>query len=437
MENLRAIPGRGAIPDSSGTRGRRWIIITGLVPYKKQLAEYHAKFDGAAFNDPREDVPKYAGYFVQRAEVIPGSEPKWSKFMGFPPSSADRMVGQPLEEVADPRFVNPALTANLPTLVDATWGPEAVLPPQIPFVGRAKPAGDAAGALGRDQIARGGDANPIAAAPMGNPGYASAAGLGGGLLGTDAAKPATENANPQTEAAQVPDYYLLRFLDFDVKPNKQYQYRVFLVLRNPNFQLETSVLEEPELRDSELLGVQTPKPTTDAKGDIVDWPTNPKYAKWSAPCTAGRVPGDLRLLGGPVTAAKSLKESQRRGSRPALAGAVRTQRQLLQRWLGPWHNPQLPWNIDQDARRHENPIRSYHQLHSRRSPRGRIAARRQGRQPEGSRLGPRDGRIGQPSDARRGGRGQGMGRGQETVGKTRGATGCPAAGRETHRSAQT
>ena len=138
VENLRAVPGRGAVPDAAGSRGRRWIVVTGLIPYKRQLAEYHAKFDGAAWNDPSEDVPKYAGYLVQRAEVTAGSEPQWSKLMVFPPADVNKMVGQAAEDVADPRYVNRGVTSPLPLLVDATWGTDAVSPPQIPLVERKK-----------------------------------------------------------------------------------------------------------------------------------------------------------------------------------------------------------------------------------------------------------------------------------------------------------
>ena len=131
--------------------------------------------------------------------------------------------------------------------------------------------------------------------------------MGGGVgLLTDETVviPGTENAGPSSEPAKPPDYLLLRFLDFDVKPNKQYQYRVFLVLCNPNYQLEPGVLEEPELAESQWIGLKTPGPKTNDKGEVVDWPTNPKYAKWSPPCTAGRLPGDLLLLGGPVVSVR-------------------------------------------------------------------------------------------------------------------------------------
>ena len=124
VEQVRAIPGRGAMPlvdentpnaGNGGVGGRRFIVITGLVPYKKQLAEYRTKFEGAAGNDPGKDVPSYRSFFVQRAEVVPGAEPKWEGITVFSPKVAlAKMGGQMAEEIADPRFVHPYLTSPLP-----------------------------------------------------------------------------------------------------------------------------------------------------------------------------------------------------------------------------------------------------------------------------------------------------------------------------------
>src|SRR5208282_4533168 len=120
----------------------------------------------------------------------------------------------------------------------------------------------------------------------------------------DPNKPATDKAAAKDEDAD-PDNYLLRFFDFDVKPNKQYLYRVFLVLKNPNFNLNPNVLADPELASQPYLGVLGAQ-IKDASGKIVDWKNNPKY--WSPPCLSDRLPGDMRLLGGKVAAARGPQE---------------------------------------------------------------------------------------------------------------------------------
>jgi len=336
VEQLRAIPGRGAtVPTEGnvGTSGKRWIVVTGLVPYKKQLAEYRARFDGAAWNDPREDKPNYIGYFVQRAELNPGAtgEPQWSKFMVFPSDAneAAKMGNRTMAEIADSRFVHPFLTAPLPLLMGATWGDEAVFPPQIPILEREADKDEEAATTGGpvrrpghgsgpvDPARRAGGAGHVGQAADGHAVAPPTGGFGinageDGLLGgndlTDVPKSGTERLASKDEEARIPDYLLLRFFDFNVKPNKQYQYRIFLVLKNPNFGLDAMWIEEQELATSRWIGVKGTKPLKNTSGEIIDWPTNPSYAKWSLPCTSGRMSSDMRLLGGPVVAAKSQQE---------------------------------------------------------------------------------------------------------------------------------
>ena len=44
-------------------------------------------------------------------------------------------------------------------------------------------------------------------------------------------------------------------------------------------------LEEPDLAKPKWLGVR-PQPIKNADGEIVDWPTDDTYAKWSLSCTS-------------------------------------------------------------------------------------------------------------------------------------------------------
>ena len=128
----------------------------------------------------------------------------------------------------------------------------------------------------------------------------------GDILGTET-PPANDKATPQEEEVQVPEYLLLRYFDFDIKPNKQYQYRVFLVLDNPNWHLDASLLEDPDDAQRPYVAVIGDRPKKNAAG-VLDWPTNPKYAEWSQPCISSRVPGDMRLLGGNVLAPRNPQE---------------------------------------------------------------------------------------------------------------------------------
>ncbi len=320
VEQLRSSVGRGAIGKSddstSAAAGKRWVVVTGLVPYRKQLAEYLAQFQDAGVYNPAKDVPTYVGYIVQRAEVIPGDkrEPTWSKpeivinaARHLPP----KWGGQIQEEIAESRFVWPPVTSPLPALLDGTWGNEVVSPPQIPVAQRN---GDAA-ERPRSDMRRGpgGGLPPRGPGPVRGPGggRATPAGaqpnvpdidlIGGGNSAQPAAQPTAT-----TEEPEGPEYYLLRYFDFNVQPQKQYQYRFFLLLMNPNYGLKASDLDEQYLGEPRVLG-GVGLPVTNNDGTI-DWQLDQRYLKWSAPCSTTIIPGDLRLLAGRFTPARNQQE---------------------------------------------------------------------------------------------------------------------------------
>ncbi len=325
VERLRAIPGRGAcLQGNAGTVGQRWVAVTGLVPYKKELDEYR-KFEGAA-QVTDHDLPEYVGFLVQRAEVAPGSkgEPNWPKRLTVCPS---RMIEAKFAnwsgtaaEVVDPRVTFEALTSRLPPLADGVWGEEVAYPPQIKLLPPdAKPeeAGQPGGGMiqpprgsirdGRSQRPRGG--GPLGTGDRNNPKGQDDANAADILGGPDAApKPAATKNKDEEDQAQVPEYLLLRYFDFDVKPDKRYAYRIFLLLRNPNYGLDANVLEEAELAKFPILGPIPGTERKDEKGNIIWVDTDPIYAPWSKPCTSALGPDDMRLLGGPVVAAKGPQE---------------------------------------------------------------------------------------------------------------------------------
>ena len=266
VEELRAVAGRGALPgkDNGSTVGQRWISVTGLVPYAKQLAEYKAKFDTAGFQGDH-DTPEYVGFLVQRAEVVPGaaSEPNWDKAVTL---CNESFLGRQLEkwtgaapEVVDSKFIYPSLTSQLPARAIGEWGDETAHPSEIklltpeerdqtlggqggqPIVPRGQPVGGRGG-----NIRPRGEGGLHAPRPRGRvsaegghfPGGTPRAGgeqggddLFGGIAG-GANEPAA-NIKPVDETVQSPPYYLLRYFDFDVEPGKQYAYRVYPLLRNP------------------------------------------------------------------------------------------------------------------------------------------------------------------------------------------------------------
>ena len=50
-----------------------WAMVVAKVPIKEQLKLYRDAFENTRGGfDPQYDFPRYAGYFVERAEVRPG-----------------------------------------------------------------------------------------------------------------------------------------------------------------------------------------------------------------------------------------------------------------------------------------------------------------------------------------------------------------------------
>ncbi len=102
---------------------------------------------------------------------------------------------------------------------------------------------------------------------------------------------------PRTAAVaeqQGPAYLLFRFFDFNVKPGKQYRYRVFLVLKNPNFGLPTEYLADPALAKQHWVGEK--EVTKDADKNIIGVKIDEREAKWSEPTDVIAVPDDMELL---------------------------------------------------------------------------------------------------------------------------------------------
>jgi hypothetical protein len=109
---------------------------------------------------------------------------------------------------------------------------------------------------------------------------------------------------------EEPDYYLLRYFDFDVKPNKQYQYRIFPLLLNPNYKMPNAdaVLASVDLASNILLGVVGDQPTKSADGKN-SWPLDQGYS-YSPSFSSPTMSDEFRLLAGNVKAERWPKESE-------------------------------------------------------------------------------------------------------------------------------
>lgn len=244
-----ALPAGGAA--AGGFAAKRWVCVTGLIPYDRQRRAY---FEQLAKRGGGE--PEWVAYRVERAELdVPGdAEPKW-EVLSLAKSAAERATWASFapETVAEEFRVPlpPAGTRSIPMLyplgprVGSTWTPEESNHPKIlAIIAAETPAGSAPVAAG--------DAAAPAGAAAGAEKEGPAAPRAPGevdIFGLDAAPAAAAPANKPAAAVAKPvrDMRVFRFFDFDVKPGKRYQYRVMLYLTNPNFGQETRDLTDPKL----------------------------------------------------------------------------------------------------------------------------------------------------------------------------------------------
>jgi hypothetical protein len=275
-----------------------WATVLAKVPIKDQIKLYRDAFENARGYVPETDFPRYLGFRVERAEVLPGQETKDLKFSpiqiyngkgqvignGKNAVSAVTINGREgaegkdavpgiitdwaaqTPEIVDPRYLDDggALTVPLPPLVGRDWGAEATHS-QIPLTSKAtdseeeapKPADDkqatpatpeeefaasdaaAAGPRSRASLGRGRDERGGGRGMPGR-GYGGerAPSVRGGERG--AGRESLAGARGATRGGTSGDmapqvsFLLLRFFDFGVEPGKKYKYRVQLVLEDPN-----------------------------------------------------------------------------------------------------------------------------------------------------------------------------------------------------------
>jgi hypothetical protein len=149
-----------------------WAVVTAKVPIREQLKLYQDAFqDARGGYDPARDFPHYAGYKVQRAEVIPGQPLQWTDvkvydgqrksvqnddYLGTVVASGvlsnttkkgglyERIAQfwpPQMTDVVDQRYLVDVLALPLPPLVGRNWGKDATHP-DIPLLEDTPPLED-------------------------------------------------------------------------------------------------------------------------------------------------------------------------------------------------------------------------------------------------------------------------------------------------------
>ena len=252
------------------TKGRRWVLLTGVVPVEEQEKAYYEEFKDSLGFDPAADVPDYHYYFVERADVteLPASGKfKWEQLRLDHALKVVRTWQQKPQPVVDKRFIHRKLTFPLPPLADRDWGEEAVSVPEIPLASteRGRWGGRGVGGfeMGMDEMpGRVGEAGFADEQPKEADEEEEEADLEEDPFADDRDARRKRLAQQRKTKKEEPAYYLFRFFDFTVEPGRRYRYRVRLLLRNPNYEVNARFLRDEKFGVGK--GIETePTPWTD------------------------------------------------------------------------------------------------------------------------------------------------------------------------------
>jgi hypothetical protein len=256
-----------------------FVAVTALAPHEDLETEYRAKLAKAGNVMVGRDNPYYLGFEVQRADVTdnPAKEVQEADWQLLPNAGSDILKERSNtswlgmnREVAAEDWTTPNLTMPIPPVLIKDYTPFATHP-EIPKAGEA--GAGRSGAMGgffgngQDDSGQGGDfggfggdgeiggAGGFAGAPGGKfgggggatPGKFSGGGIppggpsgkfgGGGKFSSGGNSGGSNLQSVQELPVQLPDtkYKLVRFYDFDAKPNRSYRYRARLMMYDPNF----------------------------------------------------------------------------------------------------------------------------------------------------------------------------------------------------------
>ena len=265
-------PAAGAGVDQARGRIAPYVVVTGLIPVAKQVAEYRRRFESVGFQDAKRDAPLWADWTIERTAVGPGAErwvpldlleagrrwqAEWSGVAGD--KVPDAYLLSAAEDRRNPK-TTPPYCGPLPQLLRGSWGSTG-LHPWVMEQLRKPPTATQPGAEPSTPV--GGQGTDVFA---GNPD-------GRGPDGSAPMPPAGTEAG----AAGGAEFRLFRFIDTSVEPGKTYRYRVRFEVWNPNVNLPVQHLTNAALAklpklaappSNETATVSVPDPTAVLVGPI-------------------------------------------------------------------------------------------------------------------------------------------------------------------------
>lgn len=269
-----------AVVTSPPARLMPYVIISGLVPYKKQVDEYIARYAATSFKDEARDTPLWRDFTIER-QTVDGDRDgdwevlnlakaaeiwtkTWSAAAEDPVPEQFKLTNQ---ENFRPQDVPLGFYAPLPALAErpslsgtggpATpllsprWGLSAVHPWAVQEMTEllAEQQQD-------NPLMPGGLGGPFGQLQNGPPGTMTDPTQTGPFANSQLTGQLDDPTMPPDDSALTelgPDgllnpyeYRLFRFVDVTVKPGKAYRYRVTINLWNPNYNVAAKFLEEPD-----------------------------------------------------------------------------------------------------------------------------------------------------------------------------------------------
>ena len=288
-----------------------YVILTGLIPFRKQLDEYLALYSRASYQNPERDFPIWHDYAVERLEVRPDGGGEWRVvditrlYEDWKDNWASTATDSIPQQFILPSAQNLFDPAEVPI---GYWSPFPTLAAKPTLNGVDMTGGDPGmDGPGSDSLWSVQTIHPWAKEEMKklldeqkqlaleqqdgmgfDRGMGDGMEYGGGMTGTstgtfspfrdiemDMEEGAMGEEYDESMMGYGPDgegmmldqkYCLFRFIDTSVEPGRLYRYRVTLRAWNPNWNLPTKFLESPDLADDQFVQSVTsdPFPSLDA-----------------------------------------------------------------------------------------------------------------------------------------------------------------------------
>jgi hypothetical protein len=232
---------RGKGKGDASLKAQPWVVVTALVPFKKQTQEYVRAFENA-MGDKKSSAPDYTALVVERA-VVDDSQPDKLDFKPLPDQAAIESQWDSKDFlVAEGYRDEKVLTAPLPPLAGGAKWDKIVAHAKIPLAGAPPPANKQA-----DDAAKDAEKGAEKGADKGQDAPAAEPEANRRLVRQRPGdKPQSKPGETRrVEPAEIA-YKLLRVFDYTVQPKKKYRYRVALAVANPNFGLPPHMLAKKE-----------------------------------------------------------------------------------------------------------------------------------------------------------------------------------------------